>query len=125
MSISLNNHESRIKALENKTASESGIGYGKKWYDVTTKRAKDTVYTNTTGSPIMVNISDRDGSTSPTLFVDDVEVGYHTGGAADGTVSAIIPNNSKYKCTQLWGRYLWAELRSDNKYYLLSEKEVA
>lgn len=127
MSVSLNNHESRIKALENKTASGSGLGYGQKWYNVKANRASGTTYTNTTGAPIMVAIGTNNGkSLSLGITVDGVRIfNAANGSSSSGTLAmcSVVPPNSTYSCSGSIA--IWNELRSNNAYYALLVGEVA
>ena len=113
MSISLNNIESRVTALEKKTNNGIGIGYGQRWYNVTRMRSSNTNYTNTTGQPIMINVSDGGAYNYPKIFVDNIKVAFIDGGAeSDSTLSAIIPPNSTYRVEHTFT--FWCELRSNN-----------
>ena len=107
------------------------IGVGQTWTDVTSSRAINTVYQNTTGSPIMVNIfyttpfSQRGqiqvsaSSGSGYIVIGDSAGGdYYTSTSTTPsmtTVSAIIPNNIYYKAQPLAGQSMtltgWVELR--------------
>jgi hypothetical protein len=85
------------------------IGVGQTWQNVTSSRAKDTVYTNDTGKPIMVMIYCNQG---PKIFVDDVYIGFNAGASQDsGTITFIVPNSSTYKATECNPISNWAELR--------------
>ena len=127
MSVSLNNHESRIKSLENKTASGNGLGYGQKWYNVKSKRVNGTTYTNTTGSPIMVAIgTNRGKSLSLNITVDGVRIYDAANGSSSSgqlAMCSIVPPNSTYSCGGSIAT--WNELRSNNEYYSLLAMEVA
>ena len=116
MSISLNNIESRVTTLENKSNTGVGIGYGQKWYDVTSKRTSGAYYTNTTGQPIMVNVYDCQDWQEQQIYVDDVKVASHGGSSSeDITISAIVPVGSKYKVVNYdKSVQKWLELRSNN-----------
>ena len=121
MSISLNNIESRVTALEKKTNNGIGIGYGQRWYNVTSMRSSNTNYTNTTGQPIMINVVDGSGSNYPKIFVDNIKVAFIAGGPdTDTTLSAIVPSNSTYRVEHRFS--LWCELRSNNMYYILLDR---
>lgn len=93
-----------------------GIGIGQTWQNVTGSRAADTNYTNSTGKPIMVNITAYKIGSSPatTCFVDGVQVAYidGTGSTSYGyhsTSSFIVPNGSVYQVA--YDFIYWAELR--------------
>ena len=115
------------------TGLDAGIGVGQTWTDVTSSRAKSTVYQNTTGKPIMVSISfTTDFTHRGQLQVSTVSgggSGYFTIADADGgdyysatadtdhyaNLTAIIPNNVYYQLvgTDVTNLILrsWAELR--------------
>lgn len=119
MAISLQNHEDRIVKLENSAASGKGLGYGQQWYDVTSKRTKDTVYTNTTGSPIAVGVATKHtNNITFYLYVDDVSVA-RTSKNYEGynghSIFTVVPPGSTYKVTCTVNLEFWAELRADNK----------
>lgn len=129
MAISLQNHENRIVKLENNVASGKGLGYGQQWYDVTAKRTKNTVYINSTGQPIAVGVATvHTNYITFYLYVNDIPVA-RTSKDYEGynghSVFTIVPPGSSYKVTCTVNLDFWTELRADNKYYLLSEKEVA
>lgn len=106
------------------------IGVGQDWVDVTSSRAKDTEYQNTTGVPIMVSVNFTTAFTQRGQFqvsttsgsgyitIADVDGGdYYS--ATEGTdhyanICVIIPNNYYYKIIAS-GATLniqsWAELR--------------
>ena len=116
------------------TGTVSGVatvGEGQTWTDVTSSRALTTVYQNTTGSPIMINVffyspfSQRGqilvsaSSGSGYIVVGDAAGGdYYSGTAftpSNTTLSAIIPNNIYYKVQAFSGHSMtlvgWTELR--------------
>ena len=81
---------------------------------MTLYRALGTVYTNTTGRPITVNIilNDRNDSSGVLVVVDGINIGYLSNSSQYGqakTLSFIVPNNSTYKV--IWGFDGWMELR--------------
>lgn len=109
--------------------SVASIGVGQTWTDVTSSRAINTVYQNTTGVPIMVNIffvcpftsrgqlqvSASSGSGYITIADSDGGDYYSASQYTEhyNTVSAIIPNNIYYKIIPTSSMTLkgWAELR--------------
>ena len=114
------------------TGTVSGVatvGEGQTWTDVSSSRAVSTVYQNTTGSPIMVNIwfvcqftsrgqlqvSASSGSGYITIADSDGGDYYSGSQYTDhyATVSAIIPNNIYYKIIPTSSLTLkgWAEIR--------------
>lgn len=115
------------------TGTVSGVatvGVGQTWTDVTSSRAKDTVYQNTTGSPIMISVT----FTTAFTAVGRIEVSASSGSgfvimaSADGgdyysstaqtahhaSVTLVIPNNIYYKLTgnnTTLALQIWTELR--------------
>lgn len=99
-----------------------GVGVGQTWQDMTSSRAMNTTYTNTSGKPIQViaNISgDGSGRCRATLDVNSLQIsgvqinGYcnNIGGRAVN-LSAIIPEGDTYKVTPFYGSLSsWYELR--------------
>jgi hypothetical protein len=104
------------------TSSPLGvIGVGQTWQNVLGSRAFATTYTNSTGKPILVNVTGALSTTGTDLAnmyleVDSVIVA-RSGGRGEFTdyhfVSAIVPNGSSYKAVTDGGDDLiyWAELR--------------
>lgn len=85
-----------------------GVGQGQTWTDVTASRASSTTYTNSTGRPIQIMVSNN-GNNPLTLTVNGSVitgtgslVGVVNGGAG-GTavvpVPVIIPNGATYAVT--------------------------
>ena len=92
------------------------LGQGQDWVNVTTERASDTTYTNTTGKPIFVSVSRQAGYAWVTLaaYVDDVLVGQAVGYYANvqqQNVSFVVPAGSTYKVVCAAGFFNWSELR--------------
>jgi hypothetical protein len=108
MSLDLNG-TSGITFNNGSNQNVGGVGIGQTWQDVLASRASGVTYTNTTGKPIMVNVTENTNTTSY-LYVDGVLVSYHFGTGADLTMSAIVPNGSNYSVTA-GGLIGWAELR--------------
>ena len=92
----------RAAALEERPR---GIGDGQTWQNVTASRVSGTVYTNTTGRPIMVQLSFTTGGVY--TVVDGVNLtvsAYHS--------AFIVPAGSTYKITYGSAPNLcWTELR--------------
>jgi hypothetical protein len=97
------------------------LGVNQTWTDVTASRKKDTVYTNTTGGPIVVMIinqfnKNESNDDAFTLYINDKRCGafdVQGNGVGGGysTHTAIIPANSTYKVTgsrEVF--YTWFEL---------------
>lgn len=87
------------------------------WQDVTGSRVAGTVYTNTTGKPIVVNISlaSRASALVDLMVVDGIQVATirneNTATGIYGTWSVIVPNGSTYNTTATAVLQVWAELR--------------
>ena len=95
------------------TGIDAGIGVGQSWNDVTSSRAKDTEYQNTTGKPIMISvffttdftargqIQVSASSGSGFFTIADADGGDYYSATADtdhyANLSVIIPNNIYYK----------------------------
>jgi hypothetical protein len=94
--------------VKSKSEADS-IGVGQTWQDVTASRAANVTYTNTTGKPIMVVISETDNNVGATLTVNGVIVCYATTSANDVPMSAIVPNNGTYIFNAAFIH--WVELR--------------
>ena len=94
--------------------SNQSFGVGQTWGSYTTLRASDTIYTNTTGRPITVNIILNDRNDSSTMFVEvgGINIGYLSSSNQYGqakTLSFIVPNGSIYKVIGTFDG--WVELR--------------
>ena len=99
------------------SAAPAAIGVGQSYTDYVAAggRATGTVYQNTTGKPIMVNIAGVggtgiaycDSSSSPTTQCAQAPCG---GGAPCASMSFIVPNNYYYKVTGGLSYYCWSEL---------------
>jgi len=101
------------------TSTNVGIGVGQTWQDVTSSRAFNTNYTNSTGKPIMVSFI------ATTTTGDNIEVvigGVSLGDAYTNVTSGremssfIVPNNTVYKINGNAGSTTpvlqkWVELR--------------
>ena len=88
------------------------LGAGQTWQDVTGSRSSGVTYTNTTGKPIMVNISATPTSPSNrSIIVDGIDVAVTDADGSDlGFMSAVVPDGSTYR-TNSAGIVLWTELR--------------
>ena len=96
-------------------ASSQSIGIGQTWQNVGASRARNTDYVNSTGRPILVNVSyTQTSSTNSAVLVDGITVasGSQNSVATGQLLSAIVPNGSTYRAnlgTNGFG--FWAELR--------------
>lgn len=98
-----------------KTADLKEIGVGQTWQDVTASRSLDTTYTNTTGKPIVVQISCTN-TQGGKIVVNGVTVGLVINtftGNVQAFASAIVPNGATYRINTFIGEKpsLIAELR--------------
>jgi hypothetical protein len=85
------------------------IGVGQTWQNVKASRAANVTYTNTTGKPIMVVISETGDNGGAMLTVNGVIVCYATTNNNDVPMSAIVPNNGTYIFNDAFMH--WVELR--------------
>ncbi|MBQ0398670.1 phage tail protein [Providencia rettgeri] len=108
--------------VDSKFAAGSGLGYGQTWKDVKASRALSTIYTNSTGKPILVSISPngaRDHYMGFDCFINNVKVAVSVGfgGESKPQLCFIVPNGSTYKIEYSAGVTknginMWTELRS-------------
>lgn len=108
--------------VDSKFAAGSGLGYGQTWKDVKASRTVSTIYTNSTGKPILVSISPngaRDHYMGFDCFINNVKVAVSVGfgGESKPQLCFIVPNGSTYKIEYSAnvtknGINMWAELRS-------------
>lgn len=90
-------------------ANSNLLGMSQTWQDVKASRVANTIYTNTTGKPIMVNVMVT-GNDANTLYVNGVVVGVINGESNVGScISAVVPNGSTYNTN--FTPSIWAELR--------------
>ncbi len=91
------------------------IGVGQTWQNMSASRAPGVVYTNTTGRPIMVNISANPTGSTISASVNGVQVGITTtvsGYSNYQTMSFIVPDGATYQTSNVAGSInYWAELR--------------
>ena len=92
-------------------AAMSSLGYGQTWQDVSASRAANTVYYNTTGKPMSVNIfSSGTANVYYSFYVNNVVVTkVYSYGSGLGTLAVIVPPYSNYKFDS--NVSLWSELR--------------
>ena len=103
-----------LTAAQGKVLAERDFGVNQSWQNMTLYRALGTVYTNTTGRPITVNIilNDKNDSSAVLVVVDGINIGYLSNSSQYGqakTLSFIVPNDSTYKV--ILGFDGWLELR--------------
>lgn len=97
------------REISNKLKNINSLGIGQSWQNVTSNRKIGTTYTNDTGMPIMVSISETSNATAE-FFVNNIKIGYSAGANADSNMSFIVPNGSTYRMTGS-AFIMWAELR--------------
>ncbi|MEO3701796.1 phage tail protein [Acinetobacter ursingii] len=103
------------------TTSNEAIGVGQSWQDVTSSRARETTYFNSTGKPIQVLVSFPDSNNSSPriqVLVDNLTIinhQYDSGGSyGSGQYSFIVPSGQTYRVNTPFGAVdpiLWTELR--------------
>ncbi|MCU4483922.1 hypothetical protein KTI25_17225, partial [Acinetobacter ursingii] len=103
------------------TTANNAIGVGQSWQDVTSSRARETTYFNSTGKPIQVLVSFPDsnnGSPRIQVLVDNLTIinhQYDSGGSyGSGQYSFIVPSGQTYRVNTPFGAVdpiLWTELR--------------
>jgi hypothetical protein len=104
--------ESLISPLKLDTKIKTlAIGEGQTWQNVTASRSRATIYTNTTGKPIMVTFYGTNDSIANNVYVDGVNIGsLDIDGQTGGGFSFIVPNGSTYH-VDISTIVNWAELR--------------
>lgn len=108
-----------VRAVTPAGLAATCLGMGQAWQDVAASRAIDTVYTNSTGRPIVVSVSVRNTGDSPStasLFVAGISVARnitrYSSHEKIAFVSAIVPAGATYEVSETTGTiYIWAELR--------------
>lgn len=85
------------------------LGQGQKWYDLTTQRVPGVNYTNDTGRPIMVNITETGNGANSLFYVNELVIAQNGGINSDSTMSVIVPAGAVYRYTGV--STYWVELR--------------
>lgn len=109
--------------VDSKVSAGSGLGYGQTWQNVKASRVIGTVYTNSTGKPIVLFVtastSANDRMNGINIHVNGVVIATSMtyGNGAKAPVSAVIPHGSTYKIDYPSGTvspfiHQWFELRS-------------
>jgi len=105
-------------AAQAKALNDKIFGVGQTWQNLTSSRVNGTIYTNTTGRPIQVNIKitgSTDRYSEAELSSNGVLIAATDPGNSSytGMLSAIIPSGSTYLLTLGTGTTftLWSELR--------------
>lgn len=113
--------QAALVELQGDVDTFTALGVGQTWQNVSGSRVVGTIYTNSTGKPIMVAISDllqANIVTTPWFEVDGVTVGYAVGSGASANMScyiyAVVPDGAQYRLlsvTGLGSAGTWIELR--------------
>lgn len=93
--------------------SSSGIGFNQTWQDVTSSRASNVTYTNTTSKPIMVMVSTGNGNYGfNQVYVNGLLIEWVVDGDFSGgtSITFIVPPGATYKVIYI-AAWVWAELR--------------
>ena len=98
------------------TANSYDLGVGQTWVDETANRAENTVYTNTTGRPIVVSITaDYNYTARVALKVDGVVISQGSDkndtAYSRASATALVPNGSTYEGTSFINVTAWLELK--------------
>ena len=105
-------------------AKSYAIGVDQTWQDFSASRTCNEDYTNTTGKPIFVEVSDKNVTNNGLeMLCDGITVGYFcfSVGDTNASIGVIIPNNSVYRVYKLNAdrsrntnkiHIQWSELRS-------------
>lgn len=105
--------QSTTNVMSQVAVTNSLLGVGQTWRNVTWDRAVDTTYTNDTGKPIMVSFTGDDNSVSAEIIVNGVMIARSAVGKGSYSempfVTALIPNGATYRI--IGTKYIWAELR--------------
>ena len=90
----------------------SSIGYGQTWQNVTGSRAFSTTYYNTTGRPILINITVTTTGSVNTATVNGVTATQTYPSVNNwGTLTFIVPVGGSYSVVSGSSLQLWSELR--------------
>jgi hypothetical protein len=90
------------------------LGVGQTWGNYTGARAVNVTYTNSTGRPIFIVATINNSNGSGSLYVNGVNIGYHTGvtGYSQwGPLCAVVPAGGTYYVTGANSIINWSELR--------------
>jgi len=101
-------------------ANVTGLGFNQTWQNLTASRSFNTIYQNTTGIPIAVNVTGVPAVDSTMIFQvssnSDMSSSVQLGGQFDNngqtSISAIIPDDQYYRVSVFSAPLTaWAELR--------------
>lgn len=109
---------STVRPMTQKAVTDSLLGVGQKWVNMTSSRSSGVTYTNSLSKPIQVAINLEDGGNgTASLWVDDVEVvdewNNNHPEIPRTVITVIIPSLSKYRLvtTDQLKLRRWMELR--------------
>lgn len=119
-SVTINANNITAVNFENIYPSSKELGVGQRWINVTSQRQREVLYTNTTGRPIMINVTVD--SSDPTvnrtmLYVDGIRVSrFENVNGLATQLCAIVPDKKTYQLkgevnAHIVGIMDWAELR--------------
>lgn len=107
--------DNEIAAIPTPPTPVDGVGIGQTWQDVKASRAGNTSYQNTTGQPIMVEVSQPNVNGNFQVSTNGsswVNVAYASGGGNIASGSFIVPNGHYYRHNAGSSSYnTWSELR--------------
>jgi hypothetical protein len=94
------------------SSENSRIGVGQTWQDLTSSRALNTTYTNSSGKPIMINVIVTTNATVAGL-VEGLTINSQTmfGSTLPCTVSLLVPNGNTYRINSTGTLTSFFELR--------------
>ena len=102
--------------VQNKSVSGFALGVGTYWQNVTSSRAIDVSYTNSTGRPLAVFVIMAGIASNACVFqIDGVNISttaFNGSGGGNSSVHCIVPTGSTYGINSpSWPLSLWFELR--------------
>lgn len=108
-----------VAVTPSKLKAHASIGVRQSWTDVTNSRAKDTIYTNATGRPILISIYVSMGhvNTDVSLLVNGGQIARAADAGWNGsfrTLTAVVPPGATYQTISVAGSHsiaTWLELR--------------
>ena len=96
-------------------AGDLSVGVSQTWTDVTSSRAVETVYTNSTGRPIFISVIGTTGTSQGMRWkiggVEKAENTYTNSSNGRNEISAIVPNSVTYEVSGNATIRAWMELR--------------
>lgn len=119
-SVTINANNITAVNFENIYPSSKELGVGQTWQDVLTQRRMEVLYTNTTGRPIMINVTVDSSSPAVNrtmLYVDGIRVSrFENVNGLATQLCAIVPDKKTYQVkgevnASIVGIMDWAELR--------------